>query len=105
MDSEFWKQVESIANHYGKDRLDQREALSFQLHQLGSEMGEANSAFIGVTGANDRKGFSHTMDDLANEFGDIALTAMISLFFCADDPELVMQDTIRKISSRIERRK
>lgn len=103
LSKEQWVKIERVAEHYAQFHDTPRQMLSAQLHQLTSELGEVADAFIGCTGANRRKGFTHTDEDLANELGDLAMTAVMTLFFCADDPELVIDDTLRKFIARLEK--
>lgn len=44
--------------------------------KVAEECGEVVSAFIGATGQNPRKGFTHTVDDVNEELFDVALTAL-----------------------------
>lgn len=53
------------------------EALTWgRLAKVSEESGEVIAAYIGVTGQNPRKGFSDTMDHVAEELLDVALTAL-----------------------------
>ena len=47
--------------------------------KIGEEAGEAVAAYIGLTGANPRKGVTATSDDLAGELCDVVLAALIAL--------------------------
>jgi len=42
------------------------------------EAGEAAAAYIGMTGANPRKGVTHTLGDVESELLDVALTALVA---------------------------
>jgi hypothetical protein len=44
--------------------------------KVGEECGEAIAALIGVTGANPRKGRTHTTVELVGELLDVAVTAL-----------------------------
>ena len=47
--------------------------------KIAEEAGEAVAAYIGITGANPRKGVTATPDDLAGELCDVVLAALIAL--------------------------
>lgn len=49
-----------------------------RLLKIVEEAGEACEAYIGMTGANPRKGVTHTQEDLASELLDVALTALVA---------------------------
>lgn len=48
-----------------------------QLVKIVEEVGEAAGAYIGMLGANPRKGETHTMEDFHTELLDVALTALM----------------------------
>jgi hypothetical protein len=47
--------------------------------KIAEEAGEVVAAYIGLTGANPRKGVTATPDDLAGELCDVVLAALIAL--------------------------
>ena len=97
-----WDDIKSVADYYARSGDHRVHLLNRQMVQLTSELGEVADALIGATGANERKGFTHSYEEVADELGDIALTAIMTLFYCADDPELVIRDTLAKYINRIE---
>lgn len=52
-------------------------ATPVQLAKMVEEVGEAAGAYIGMIGANPRKGETHTMEDFHTELLDVALTALM----------------------------
>jgi len=50
-----------------------------RLAKVAEESGEVVAAWIGATGQNPRKGVTHTLDDVADELCDVALTALCAL--------------------------
>lgn len=61
------------------DSMRGRTAEEVDLHRtmkVAEECGEAIAALIGVTGANPRKGRTHTTVDLVGELLDVAVTAL-----------------------------
>jgi NTP pyrophosphatase (non-canonical NTP hydrolase) len=81
---------ERISDHLGKmsgwidnfneDRLDgapDSETITWgRLAKIIEEAGEVVEAYIGATGQNPRKGVTKTMDDVAEELLDVAVTAL-----------------------------
>lgn len=49
-----------------------------QLLKLTEECGEVAEAYIGATGANPRKGYSHSHEDVRSELLDVAITALVA---------------------------
>ena len=47
--------------------------------KIAEEAGEAVAAYIGMTGANPRKGTTATPDELAGELCDVVLAALVAL--------------------------
>ncbi|WP_220458004.1 MazG-like family protein [Actinotalea sp. JY-7876] len=53
------------------------EAITWgRLAKISEEHGEVIAAYIGATGQNPRKGVTHTLDDVAQELLDVAVTAL-----------------------------
>lgn len=52
-------------------------ATPVQLAKMVEEVGEAAGAYVGMLGANPRKGETHTMEDFHKELLDVALTALM----------------------------
>jgi NTP pyrophosphatase (non-canonical NTP hydrolase) len=52
---------------------------AIRIMKLSEEIGEVVSAYIGMTGQNPRKGFTHTQADLCRELADVAITAMCAI--------------------------
>lgn len=47
-----------------------------RIAKIAEENGEAIEAFIGATGQNPRKGFTHTIEQVLEELLDVAITAL-----------------------------
>ncbi len=58
-----------------------------QLLKLSEEVGEVAEAYLGLTGRNPRKGFSHTRDDLSGEVADVIITAAVTLVMLSGGPD------------------
>lgn len=70
--------IMKLSELYAKDRS-YAESISFQLLKMQEELGEATQAFIGVTGANPRKGLTGTYGDVADEIIDVIITGFVAL--------------------------
>jgi NTP pyrophosphatase (non-canonical NTP hydrolase) len=56
--------------------------------KIGEELGETVEAFIGYTGQNPRKGFSHTKEQMLAELADVVITALCAIqHFTQDETE------------------
>jgi NTP pyrophosphatase (non-canonical NTP hydrolase) len=75
--------------------------VTLRILKIGEEFGEAVEARIGELGQNPRKPSSHTRQDLADELGDVIVTAMVALASCVDDPQTVFEEKLRKIADRV----
>lgn len=64
--------IEERLRHMTKDELIAELLLMHRTIKVVEEMGEVVGALIGVTGANPRKGVTHTLEDLVGEFHDVA---------------------------------
>lgn len=91
---EFNEFAIAAANH-----LDEHNGLSaheqaMRIMKVQEEAGEVAQAWIGVQGQNPRKGVTHTLDDVALELADVALTVFVALASLGFDAE-------REISARM----
>jgi NTP pyrophosphatase (non-canonical NTP hydrolase) len=73
-----------------------------RLVKLQEEVGEVAQAFIGFTGANARKGFTHAEEDVAKELADVVITAMVALHDWVPSPSLFMEERLRELLARIK---
>lgn len=74
--------------------------ITLRVLKIAEEYGEAVQAWIGVTGQNPRKGITHTRQHVADELGDIAITALVAASSLGFDPRQVLADTAGKVSAR-----
>lgn len=92
---------------YSKIKASQQGSGSFgrqvRLLKLSEEVGEVAQAYIGLTGANARKGFTHGEIDIANELADVVITAMVAMHDWTDNPEEFMKGHLQGLQERIER--
>lgn len=104
MDAATWGQIGRIREwldsatpeDLGEENLWMRRVL-----KIGEEFGETSEALLGVIGANPRKGYSHTWDDVRKELVDVAVTALIALATVAPNGEEVFDEGLRRLVARI----
>ncbi|GIM94423.1 hypothetical protein [Paractinoplanes toevensis] len=65
------------------------------------EAGEAAAAWIGTIGQNPRKGFTHGRQDVADELGDVAFTALVAAASLGYDPLTVLGRVADKVRPRL----
>jgi len=91
----------AISPHQDRIKVDD-VGVEVRLMKLSEEVGEAMQAYIGVMGANKRKGRSHTDADVAKELADVVITAMVALHDWTDSPEEFMEDHLQRLLERIK---
>jgi NTP pyrophosphatase (non-canonical NTP hydrolase) len=91
--------------HEAKEHLTEHGGLTLQLQviKLQEECGEVAAALIGALGANPRKGETHTVEDVATEFADVAMTAMLGIVLCGVDPGELLRLQGQKVQSSIKK--
>jgi NTP pyrophosphatase (non-canonical NTP hydrolase) len=77
------------------------QELTMRILKIVEEAGEAAAAWVGVTGQNPRKGVTHTRQDVADELGDVAFTALVAAASIGFDPEAVLARVADKIRARL----
>ncbi|MFF5085487.1 MazG nucleotide pyrophosphohydrolase domain-containing protein [Actinoplanes sp. NPDC000266] len=75
--------------------------LSLRILKIVEEAGEAAAAWIGTLGQNPRKGVTHSRQDVADELGDVAFTALVAAASLGHDPHKVLARIARKATARI----
>lgn len=73
-----------------------------RLLKLSEEVGEVAQAYIGVTGANKRKGITHTGRDVAKELCDVAITALVALHDWSATPWEDFDAMVQNVANRCE---
>ncbi|QNP63670.1 MazG-like family protein [Streptomyces genisteinicus] len=61
------------------------ERVMMRVLKISEELGEVSEAVHGATGANPRKGESHTWADVEKELADVAVTALVALATVSPD--------------------
>lgn len=72
---------------------------ALRLLKVTEEAGEVASAWIGMTGQNPRKGFTHTTSDVADELCDVITAAMVALATVTADPAAHFARKIAQIAA------
>lgn len=91
-----------LAEHQNNLRVD-HSGPEVRLMKLSEEVGEVMQAYIGVVGANARKGHYATADDVAGELCDVVITAMVALHDWTPQPEALLKAKVQTLKDRIER--
>ncbi|HEX5206109.1 MAG TPA: hypothetical protein VFW27_39805 [Actinoplanes sp.] len=69
--------------------------------KIVEEAGEAAAAWIGTLGQNPRKGITHSRQDVADELGDVAFTALVAAASLGYDPREVLAQIAIKVRTRL----
>jgi NTP pyrophosphatase (non-canonical NTP hydrolase) len=93
------RSVEWLDAHNGTNEAETR----LRILKVMEEAGEVAQAVIGAAGQNPRKGTTHTVDDIASELADVAITALVALQSLrhVDVAEAITQHT-EKILARFD---
>ena len=75
--------------------------LGLRILKIVEEAGEAAAAWAGTLGQNPRKGVTHTRQDVADELGDVASTALVAAASLGFDPAVVLARVARKVVDRL----
>lgn len=91
---------EALAAHQDAIRVD-HPGPEVRLMKVSEEAGEAMSAYIGVVGANKRKGFYADGGHVAKELADVVIAAMIAMHDWTDNPERFLKEHLQALKRRI----
>lgn len=91
---------EKLAAHQGDGSS--RLGPQVRLMKLTEEAGEVMQAYIGLVGANKRKGHYATADDVAAELCDVVVTAMVALHDWTGNPEALLKERLVALKGRME---
>jgi hypothetical protein len=80
-----------------------KEDDAMRVLKLGEEIGEASRAYIGMTGQNPRKGYTHTERQFLDELADVAVTALCAIQHFTQDEDRTRVLFAIKIQRIIER--
>lgn len=74
-----------------------------RIGKVAEECGEVIAAYIGATGQNPRKGYTHTIADVETELLDVALTALAAWAHLRENKENSILALITHIAHRSAR--
>lgn len=74
---------------------------AIKVMKVGEENGEAVEAYIGLIGANVRKGKTHEPQDVVKELADVAITAYVALSAFSGDPFEAIETRAARILDRL----
>lgn len=100
-DAAVWAAVDGARRWLDEANGTSQAELSLRILKIGEEFGEASAAWIGAAGQNPRKGVTHTPQDVADELGDVAFTALVALASLGFDPRTVMDGVAAKVTGRL----
>ncbi|WP_432042471.1 MazG-like family protein [Streptomyces cadmiisoli] len=103
MDDTTWLRVHQLRNWLDAhaDPELSGDVRLWRVLKIGEELGEVAEAMHGATGANPRKGASHTWDDVHTELCDVIVTGMIALATCTPDAEKLLDERLRRLVDRV----
>jgi NTP pyrophosphatase (non-canonical NTP hydrolase) len=76
--------------------------LTFRILKIVEEAGEAATAWIGAAGNNPRKGVTHSVDDVACELADVALSALVAIESLGRDHREVLNECAARVTKRLQ---
>jgi NTP pyrophosphatase (non-canonical NTP hydrolase) len=75
--------------------------LAARVLKVVEEAGEAAAAWIGVTGQNPGKGYTHTYADVAAELADTAFAALVAIESLNGDAAQELHNAAAKVLARV----
>lgn len=103
MTDRMWEQVQKLRGWLDEEvpPAEAGDIRLLRILKISEEMGEVAEAYHGATGANPRKGVSHTWADVNKELADVIVTAMVALATTADDPGKLLADRLDHLVARV----
>lgn len=100
--TELFDLVERFANMLDEHNGAGDGELSMRVMKVTEEAGEVAQAWIGAHGANPRKGYSHTLDDVAGELADVVLAALVAMESLGYRPEKTLATRVAELHERLD---
>jgi hypothetical protein len=91
---------DNVSDQYKEQPMAQDWA---RLAKVVEEVGEAIQAFIGLTGQNPRKGFTHSGEEFTGEMADSILTLVLCLQHFTKDAQMTKRIISERIAYRLEK--
>ncbi|GII89014.1 hypothetical protein Ssi03_70040 [Sphaerisporangium siamense] len=98
--TEQWQILASLVDWLNRSNGTGDHEIAIRVMKVGEEFGEAVAAYVGMTGQNPRKGVTHSVEDVAGELVDVAVTALVALHSFTDDPQAVFEAKLARIADR-----
>jgi NTP pyrophosphatase (non-canonical NTP hydrolase) len=102
MSDEIWQAVHTIRTWLDSANGASGQELTCRILKVTEEAGEAAGAWIGVLGTNPRKGVTHTVDDVAAELADVAMSALVAIESLGIDAQATLARCAAKVQGRID---
>jgi NTP pyrophosphatase (non-canonical NTP hydrolase) len=100
-DGDIWGAVAKARDWLDEQNGRSTHEMTLRILKITEEAGEAVAAWIGAIGQNPRKGRTHRRQDVADELGDVAFTALVAAASLGFDPEPLLTRVAAKIQSRL----
>lgn len=97
----IWDAVAAARAWLDEHNGDAEPELGLRMLKIVEEAGEAAAAWIGTLGQNPRKGVTHSRQDVADELGDVAFTALVAAASLGYDPREVLARVATKVRTRL----
>ncbi|MDX3360575.1 MULTISPECIES: MazG-like family protein [Streptomyces] len=102
MEDRTWEQVDRLLAWLDEEAppADAGDVRLLRVLKIGEEFGEVAEAIHGATGANPRKGRSHTWEDVTAELADVIVTSMVALATVTPDAQKVLGEHLDALVER-----
>ncbi|WP_433300940.1 MazG nucleotide pyrophosphohydrolase domain-containing protein [Actinoplanes sp. CA-030573] len=97
----IWEAIAAARAWLDDRNGDAAPELGLRILKIVEEAGEAAAAWIGTLGQNPRKGITHSRQDVADELGDVAFTALVAAASLGYDPREVLAQIATKVRTRL----
>jgi NTP pyrophosphatase (non-canonical NTP hydrolase) len=97
----IWEAITAARAWLDDHNGDAAPELGLRILKIVEEAGEAAAAWIGSLGQNPRKGITHSRQDVADELGDVAFTALVAAASLGYDPREVLARIATKVRIRL----
>lgn len=100
-DAVIWQTAQQSRRWLDEQNGHDQQELTMRILKISEEVGEVAKAWTGVTGQNPRKGVTHELQDVADELGDVAFTALVAAASLGFDPRQVLAGIASKVRDRL----
>lgn len=97
-----WSTVHKTVGWLDRKNGRSSDEITMRLLKILEEAGEVARAHAGTKGQNPRKGYTHTLQDVADELCDVIVTAAVALVSIdAGDPAAILDSKLKQIADRV----